>query len=250
MAGHSHAANIAIKKGKADRLRAKVFSKLSKDIMVAARGGPDPSFNFALRHAVELARAQSMPNDKIVHAIKKGAGLLAGVKVSEIVIEAYAPGGVALVIECVTENPNRTRPEINQIFEKHGGKLSPANSVLWMFKRRGLLAVKCADVAEEKLMDIVLGAGADDMAQSGDVFEVLTPVESFEAVRKALAANHIQTTMGELKYLADNEIELDDARAQKVLDLIEILQDHEDVNAVHSNMQFTDNVIALLSKPA
>jgi YebC/PmpR family DNA-binding regulatory protein len=250
MAGHSHAANIAVKKGKADRLRARIFSKLSKDIMVAARGGPDPNFNFALRHAVELARAQSMPNDKIDHAIKKGAGLLEGVKVSEMVMEAYGPGGVALLAECISDNPNRTRPEISRIFERHGGKLSAANSVLWMFKRRGLFAIKCADVAEEKLMDLVLGAGADDMTQSGDVWEVLTSVESFEAVRKALEAGGLKTTVAELKYLADNEVEVDDLHAQKVLDLIEALQDHEDVNNVHTNMKFTDNVIALLNKPS
>jgi len=246
MAGHSHAANIAVRKGKQDRLRAKIFGKLSKNIMVAARGGPDPSFNFALRHAVDLARAQSMPNDKIDHAIKKGAGLIEGIKVSELNYEAYAPGGVALLIEVVTENTNRTRPELNTILEKGGGKFGASNSVLWMFKRRGLLAVKTADVAEDKLMDLVLNAGADDMSASGDVYEVLTSVESFEPVRKALAEAKLTPTMAELKFLAENEVEVEDeATIKKILDLIANIDDHDDVNAVHSNLKFTNKVIEL-----
>ncbi|MCW8132628.1 MAG: YebC/PmpR family DNA-binding transcriptional regulator [Planctomycetota bacterium] len=246
MAGHSHAANIAVRKGKQDRLRAKVFSKLSKNIMVAARGGPDPSFNFALRHAVDLARAQSMPNDKIDHAIKKGAGLIEGIQVSEITYEAYAPGGVGLLIEVVTDNPNRTRPELNTILEKGGGRFGAANSVGWMFKRRGLLAVKTSAATEDTLMDLILNAGADDMSQSGDVFEILTAPESFDAVKKALAEAKIEPTMAEMKYLADNEIDVeDDETAKKILDLISNLDDHDDVNAVHSNLKFTEKVIEL-----
>jgi YebC/PmpR family DNA-binding regulatory protein len=248
MAGHSHAANIAIKKGKADRLRAKIFSKLSRDIMVAARGGPDPNFNFALRHAIDAARNQSMPNDKIDYAVKRGAGLIEGIKVSEMMLEAYAPGGVAMLVECLTDNPNRTRPEVGRIIEKANGKLGANNSVLWMFKRRGLIAVKTADVSEDKLMEIVLNAGAEDMTESGDVYEILTAVEDFEAVRKALKEAELETTMSELKYLADNEIEVDGETARKVLTLNENLSDHDDVNAVHTNMKFTDEVIALLSQ--
>lgn len=248
MAGHSHAANIAVKKGKADRLRAKVFSKLSRDIMVAARGGPDPAFNFALRHAIDAARAQSMPNDKIDHAVKKGAGLIEGIKVSEMLMEAYAPGGVAMLVECLTDNQNRTRPEVGGIIEKAGGKIGAANSVLWMFKRRGLIAVKTADVSEDQLMEIVLAAGAEDMSQSGDVFEVLTTIETFEAVRKALEAASLKTTMAEMKYLADNEIDVSQDIAKRILTLTEHLEEHDDVNAVHTNMKFSDEVIALIGQ--
>jgi YebC/PmpR family DNA-binding regulatory protein len=248
MAGHSHSANIAVKKGKVDRLRARVFSKLSRDIMVAARGGPDPNFNFGLRHAVEAARAQSMPNDKIDYAIKKGAGLLEGIKVSEVIIEAYGPGGVAMLVECLTDNPNRTRPEIGGMFDKANGKLGAANSVLWMFKRRGLIVVKTADIAEDKLMDIVLAAGAEDLTQAGDVFEILTTIETFDAVRKALEEATLKTTLAEKRYFADNEIEVKPETAQKILTLIENVEEHDDVNAVHTSMKFTDEVIALIEK--
>lgn len=246
MAGHSHAANIAVRKGKQDRLRAKVFSKLSKNIMIAARGGGDPNFNFALRHAVDLARAQSMPNDKIDHAIKKGAGLLEGIQLTEVTYEAYAAGGVALLIEVISDNANRTRPEINTILEKSGGKFGAPNSVKWMFKRKGLIAVKCEGVDEDKLMEIVLNAGAEDLLRSEDIFEIYTGVDTFEAVKKALADAKITTTLAELKYLADNEVEVDDATAKKVLDLIEKLDDHDDVNAVHSSLKITEQVIALM----
>jgi YebC/PmpR family DNA-binding regulatory protein len=247
MAGHSHSANVAIKKGKQDRIRMKVFAKLSKNIMVAARSGPDPDFNASLRGAVELARAQSMPNDKIEYAIKRGAGLLEGQKITEVICEAYAPGGVALLIECVTDNPNRTRPEIGRLLSQFGGKLGAANSVLWMFKRRGLLAVKCAEVSEEKLMEMVLAAGADDLAQSGDVYEILTGVEAFEAVRKAVEQAGLKPTMAGLMYLSDNEVEVNDQTARTVLDLLEALQDHDEVNEVHSNLKHTDRVLALLA---
>lgn len=246
MAGHSHAANIAIKKGKLDRIRARIFSKLSKNIMVAARGGPDPDSNFSLRHAIELARAQSMPRDKIEHAIKKGAGLLEGEKITEALYEAYGPGGVAMLIEIVSDNLNRTRPEIANVLDKANGKFGASNSVKWMFKRRGLFAIKCGDCTEERLMEIVLGAGADDMTQQGDVFEVLTSPESFEAVQKALSAAGITPTVGETKYLADNEVELDPVAAQKVFKLVANLEDLDDVNAVHHNMKFTEQVLALL----
>jgi len=245
MAGHSHAANIAVKKGKMDRLRARTFAKCSKQIMVAARGGPDPNFNFALRHAIDLARAVSMPNDKIDHAVKKGAGLLEGIRMSETVIEAYV-GPVALLIECVTDNQNRTRPEVSNILDKGGGKAAAANSVMWMFKRRGLLAVKKEALPEDKLMDLVLEAGAEDLTASGDAFEILTPPEKFLVVKKALEDAKLATTFAEIKYLADNEIDADDAIAKKVLELVENLEDHDDVNAVHHNMKITERVIELM----
>lgn len=163
MAGHSHAANVAVRKGKQDRLRAKVFSKLSKNIMIAARDGADPNFNFSLRHAIDKARAGSMPNDKIDHAVKKGAGLIEGMRISQVTYEGYAPGGVAMLIEVVTDNEQRSRPEIKNIFEKAGGKLAGNNAVQYLFNRKGLLAVECDKVEEDKLMEIVLEAGAEDM---------------------------------------------------------------------------------------
>jgi YebC/PmpR family DNA-binding regulatory protein len=248
MAGHSHAANVAIRKGKQDRLRGKLFSKLSKNIMIAARGGPDPDFNFALRHAVDMAKAQSRPADKIDHAIKKGAGLLEGAKIQEVMYEAYGPGGVAFLIETVTDNPNRTRPEVTHILERGGGKLASPNAVMFMFQRKGLFAVGCDKISEEKLMEIVLDAGADDMETSDDVFEVYTSIEAFEAVKKALDAAGVEANVAELKYLPDNEIEVDEEVARKIFKLIEKIEEHDDVNSVHTNLKYTGKTLAVLKE--
>ena len=246
MAGHSHSANIAVRKGKQDAARAAVFAKLSKGLMVAARKGPDPDANFGLRHAIELARAQSMPNDKIDHAIKKGAGLLEGQRLTELTYEGFGPGSVAFIVETLTDNIHRTRPEITRMFEQSGGKLGAANSVMWMFKRRGLLAVKTDKVAEEKLLDLVIDAGADDLTKAGDVYEILTSPEKLDAVRAALSAQKIPTEMAELKYLADNETDVDVETAKKVLGLADRLDAHDDVSNVHHSMKFTDEIIAAL----
>ena len=246
MAGHSHSANIAVRKGKQDALRARVFAKLSKNIMVAARKGPDADSNFALRHAIELARAQSMPKDKIDHAVKKGAGLVEGERMTEISYEGYGPGGVAMIVETITDNANRTRPEIVKIFENGGGKLGAANSVMWMFKRRGLITVKTDKISEDKLMDVVLDAGAEDISTQGDVYEILTLVENFDIVRKALAAQNIPTELSELRFLAENETDVDVKTAKKVLSLVQDLDDHDDVNAVHHSMKLTDELVASL----
>jgi len=250
MAGHSHSANIAVRKGKQDALRARSFAKLSKGIMVAARRGPDPDSNFGLRHAIELARAQSMPNKNIDHAVKKGAGLLEGEKMTEISYEGYGTGGVAIIVETLTDNIIRTRPEISKMFENAGGKLGAANSVMWMFKRKGLVVVKTEKIAEDKLMDIVLEAGADDLSVQGDVFEILTSVENFDAVRKALAAKKIATELSELKYLSDNPTDVDVATARNVLELVDDLDGHDDVNAVHHSINMTDALIAALKAEA
>jgi YebC/PmpR family DNA-binding regulatory protein len=246
MAGHSHSANIAIRKGKQDAIRARMFAKLSKYLMVAARRGPDPDSNFGLRHAIELARAQSMPNDKIDYAIKKGAGLIEGQRLQELMYEGYGPGGVALIVEVITDNLNRTRPEIFKIFEGGGGKIGATNSVMWLFKRKGLLAVKTDKISEEKLLDLVIEAGADDLTRSGDVYEILTSPENFEPVRKALAAQKIPTEMSELKLLAENETDVDLETARKVLTLVDRLDAHDDVSAVHHSMKMTDQIIAAL----
>lgn len=247
MAGHSHAANIAVRKGKQDALRARAFAKLSKNIMVCARKGPDPDSNFALRHAIDLARAQSMPNSKIDHAVKKGAGLIEGQKLSEVTYEGFY-GNVAIIVEALTDNANRTRPEVSRIFESNGGKIGAANSVMWMFKRKGLIAIKTDKIAEDALMDLVLNAGADDLTTSGDMYEVLTTVENFETVRKALAGKNIPTEVAELKFLADNETDVDVATSKKVLALVDRLDDHDDVNNVHHSMRMTDEIIASLKE--
>ena len=248
MAGHSHSANIAVRKGKQDALRANMFAKLSKNIMVAARKGPDPDSNFGLRHAIELARAQSMPKEKIDHAVKKGAGLLEGQKLTEITYEGHGPSGVALIVEVLTDNINRIRPEVTKIFETGGGKIGAAGAAMWMFKRRGLITVKTADIAEDKLMDIVIEAGGDDLSTCGDVYEILTTVEGFEPVRKALAAKKIATDLAELKYIPDNETDVDIKTAKRIALLVQRLEDHDEVNAVHHSMKMTDEIVAALKE--
>jgi len=248
MAGHSHSANIAVRKGKQDALRARAFAKLSKNIMVAARKGPDPDSNFGLRHAIELARAQSMPNDKIAHAVKKGAGLIEGQKMVEIMYEGYGPGGVAIIVEALSDNLNRTRPEVVKMFESSGGKIGATGSVMWMFKRKGLIVVKTEKIAEDKLMDLVLEAGAEDMSTQGDVYEILTSVENYDAVRKALVAANVPTESEELKFLTDNETEVDVETGKKNLELIEELDGHDDVNAVHSSLKMSDELVAAMKE--
>jgi YebC/PmpR family DNA-binding regulatory protein len=215
--------------------------------MVAARKGPDPDSNFGLRHAIELARAQSMPKDKIDHAVKKGAGLIEGQKLSELTYEGFY-GNVAIIVEALTDNPNRSRPEISKLFEQGGGRIGAAGSVMWMFKRKGLIAVKTDKIAEDKLMDIVVEAGADDLQTSADLYEILTSVESFEPVRKALAAKNIPTEVAELKFLADNETEVDAATGKKALELIDELEGHDDVNNVHSSLKITAELIAAMKE--
>jgi YebC/PmpR family DNA-binding regulatory protein len=246
MAGHSHSANIAVRKGKQDAKRASAFAKLSKNIMIAARKGPDPDSNFGLRHAIELARAVSMPKDKIEHAVKKGAGLIEGERMTEVTYEGYGPGGVAIIVEVLTDNINRTRPEITKIFEQGGGKIGAGGAVMWMFKRRGVIAVKTSAVAEDKLMDVALGAGADDMTTAGEFFEILTLPENYDSVRKALDAAKIPTEVAELKFLADNETDADVETGKRVLTLLEKLDDHDDVNGVHSSLKMTDEIAAAM----
>src|SRR5438552_11909804 len=187
MAGHSHSANIAIRKGAQDKKRGALFGKLSRAIMVAARhGGGDPATNLKLRYAIDKARERSMPKDNIERAVKKGCGELEGEELSEVVYEGYGPAGVALICDILTENRNRTAGEIRKIFEVHGGNLGATNCVAWMFERKGLLIAPAQHVTEERLIDLALEAGADDVRQSGTCFEITCDPARFEQVADAL----------------------------------------------------------------
>jgi YebC/PmpR family DNA-binding regulatory protein len=165
---------------------------------------------------------------------------------SEVTYEGYGPGGVAVIVEALTDNILRTRPEISKIFDQGGGKIGASGAVMWMFKRRGVIAVKTSAVAEDKLMDVALGAGADDMTTAGEFYEILTPPDSFDAVRKALDAAKIPTEVAELKFLAENETDVDVEMGQRVLALLEKLDDHDDVNGVHSSLNMTDELEAAM----
>jgi len=245
MAGHSHWARIKRKKGVLDARRGRLWSKLSRHIIVAARaGGGNPAENLSLRYAIEKAKAANMPADTIDRAIKKGAGGQEGVAWTEIKYEGYAPGGVALLIEALTDNPNRTAPEIRSIFEKHGGNLGSTNCVAWQFRKKGVLSVAESDATEDQLMELALEVGAEDVRRQEDVFEIITEPAAYEPLRQALASRNITTQTAELSMIPDNTVAVDVEAGQRIMKLIEALEDNEDVQNVYSNADIPEGVEA------
>lgn len=245
MAGHSHWANIAAKKSRIDKKRSKLFGKLSRAIIVAAQhGGGDPASNLALRYAIDKAKKNSMPSENIERAIRKGCGESTGEVFSEIVYEGYGPGGVAVLCDILTENRNRTASEIRKIFEMNGGNLGGAGCVAWMFERKGLFLVPAANVDEDRLFEVALEAGADDVRPSGDQFQVTCAPENFQAVADALETAHIPTDVAEISRMPSNTVDLDAETSRKVLKLMEALEDHDDVQSVTSNFNIPDEVLA------
>jgi YebC/PmpR family DNA-binding regulatory protein len=245
MSGHSHWATIKRKKGAADAKRGQAFSKCARMLMLAARKGSDPNMNLALRYAMDEARAVNMPKDSIERAIKKGAGELEGMQISEVVYEGYGPGGVAILIDAITDNRNRTSSEINKIFERHGGRMGPPNCVGYLFSKKGVIAItEFKD--EEKLMDVALGAGADDLAQADDSFEVITPPESFEPVKKALADAGIPVARAELTQRPQTFVPLGESEARKALVLMDAFEEHDDVQKVYSNFDIPADIMEKL----
>eukprot|EP00913_Durusdinium_trenchii_P008883 g8349.t1 len=244
MAGHSHWANIAAKKGVADKKRGKLFGKLSRAIIVAAQhGGGDPTMNLALRYAIDKARKSSMPKDNIERAIKKGCGEGGAEQYEEIVYEGYGPEGVAVLCDILTENRNRTAGEIRKIFEVSGGNLGSTGCVSWMFERKGLFIVPEKHTTEEKLFEIALEAGADDVKHTGDTFEVTCSVEAFQQVNDALESHQIATDVSELARIPANTVDLDASGGRKVLNLMEALEDQDDVQTVTANFNIPDDVM-------
>ncbi|MGE5194163.1 MAG: YebC/PmpR family DNA-binding transcriptional regulator [Deltaproteobacteria bacterium] len=244
MAGHSHSANIAIRKGAQDKKRGALFGKLSRAIMIAARhGGGDPVTNLKLRYAIDKARENSMPKENIERAVKKGCGELEGEELSEIVYEGYGPAGVALMCDILTENRNRTAGEVRKIFEVHGGNLGATNCVAWMFERKGLFLVPAQHVAEDRLVDIALESGADDVALAGKVFEVTCDPANFERVAAALKDARIPADVAEVTRVATSKVELGLDDARRVVALINALEDHEDVQSVTANYSIPDEIL-------
>lgn len=247
MAGHSHWANIANKKARVDSKRSKLWSKLSKYIIVAARiGGGDPDSNFRLRTAINDAKAVSMPRENIERAIKKGTGELEGGNVEEIVYEGYGPSGVAVMCDIMTDNRNRTAPEIRKIFDVHGGNLGGTGCVAYMFDRRGLISVPAADTSEEKVMEIAMEHGALDVEANGEQIEVTTPPENFTEVVDALEAAGIKLDVKQITRVAQNTVDVDLETAKTVLKLLETLEDHDDVQSVSTNLNFDSDALAPL----
>jgi len=237
MSGHSKWSTIKHKKGAADAKRGKIFTRILKEMTVAARlGGGDPNGNPRLRAAVAEAKANNMPKDNIERAIKRGTGELEGATYEEITYEGYGPGGVAIIVEALTDNTNRTTPEIRHIFEKQGGNLGTPGSVKFQFEKKGYFAVEKNAVSEDKLMDVALEAGADDLqSEDDDVFEIYTTPDNFEPVRQALETAKIPTVEAKLGMIPANYVSLDEAKSKSVMRLLENLDDHDDTQNVWSN---------------
>jgi YebC/PmpR family DNA-binding regulatory protein len=248
MSGHSKWSSIKHKKAARDAKRGKVFTKLIKEITIAARlGGGDLNANPRLRTAVASAKAQSMPNDNIERAIKKGTGELGGGQLEQVVYEGYGPGGVALIMEALTDNRNRTVSEIRFIMSKHGGNLGEAGCVAWMFKKRGVITIDRHAVDEDKLMEVALESGADDVTSDVDSFQVISPLESFSAVREAIEKAGIPVANAEVTMLPESTVKVSGHQAEQVLKLLEELEDHDDVQSVSANFDIDEEVMAQFS---
>jgi len=245
MSGHSKWATIKRAKGAADAKRGKIFSVLSKDLTLAARdGGGDPAFNPRLRTVIAKAKAANMPADNVERAIKKGTGELPGVVYEEIVYEGYAPGGVGLIVEVTTDNKNRSASEVRSTMGKNGGNLAGVGAVAFQFDRKGQFIIDAKVIDEEKLMDVALEAGAEDIKNEGEHFEVITAMSDFDTVSQALTEAEVATESAELVYLPNVMVPIDDKdTARKILHLIEVLDGLEDVKAVHSNLDLADGVL-------
>jgi len=249
MAGHSHWAGIKHKKAIIDNKRGKLWSKVAKMIILAARaGGGDPVTNLTLRYAIDEAKAANMPKDTITRAIKKGTGELEGGNLESCIYEGYGPGGTAVLCEILTDNRNRTAPEIRKIFELHGGNLGSTNCVAWMFETKGLFLVPQAKADEDTLMNLVLESGGDDVKRAGENFEITCAPDQYQALREALNAANVAVEHAELTRLPKNTVKVDDLDdAQRVLALIEKLDDHDDVQNAYANFDIPEEALAQLA---
>ncbi|MBZ5501230.1 MAG: YebC/PmpR family DNA-binding transcriptional regulator [Acidobacteriia bacterium] len=244
MSGHSKWATIKHKKAATDARRGKIFTKIIRELTIAARvGGADAVSNPRLRTAIAAAKNENMPNDNIERAIQRGAGQLEGETLDEITYEGYGPGGVGMLVQIVTSNKNRTASEIRHLFAKNGGNLAEAGAVGWMFHRKGDIVIPKEQADEDKLMSIVLDAGAEDLRDDGSTWEVTTPPEAMEKVREALAAANIKPASAEVSWLPQNFVKLTGAQAQQMLRMMEALEDHDDVQHVYANFDIDEKEI-------
>ncbi len=248
MSGHSKWATIKHKKAALDAKRGKVFTRIIKEIMIAARGGGDPDGNPRLRTAVAAAKAVSMPNDNIQRAIKRGTGELDGGQIDEIMFEGYAPGGAAIMVECATDNRNRTVSEVRHIFSKQGGNLGEVGSVAWMFDRKSQIIIEKDKATEEQLMDLALELGADDVKEEDENWEVLAAAEMHNAMVEGLARAGIPTVSAEIAMIPKNLFEVDPKNAGAFIRLTDALEEHDDVQNVYTNADLSDEAMAASEK--
>ena len=248
MSGHSHWAGIKHKKAANDAKRGKVWSKIARIIIVAAKnGGPDPSANLALRYAIDKAKQANMPKDTIEKAIKKGAGSGDAVSFVTVLYEGYAPGGVAIMAEALTDNRNRTGPEVKKIFERHGGSLGTTGCVNYIFHKKGLITVPINAAVENDLMEIALAGGAEDFQNTGRIYEITCDASAYEELKKTLDEKHIPTEVAEISMIPQNTIPINVIEtARKILALMDELEEHDDVQNVYANFDIPDEILSKL----
>jgi YebC/PmpR family DNA-binding regulatory protein len=249
MSGHSHWAGIKYKKAAVDAKRGKLWSKIARMIIVAAKdGGGDPTANLALRYAIDKAKAANMPKDTIAKAIKKGTGEVEGVNFEEVLYEGYGPAGVAIMVEALTDNRNRTTPEIKRLFEKYAGSLGTGGCVNWMFSKKGLITVAADNADEDDLLEIALAAGADDMQNTGAVYEITCDPSAYEKLKKTLQEKEIPMEVADISMVPQNTVPINDqAVARKVISLMEAFEDHDDVQNTYANFDIPDEIMAGLA---
>ncbi len=248
MSGHSKWSSIKHKKGALDAKRGKIFTKLIREITVAARfGGGDPDSNPRLRTAIAAAKAANMPKENIERGIKKGTGELEGTSYEETNYEGYGPGGVAVLVDCLTDNKNRTVADVKHFFERYGGSLGEPGCVAWIFEKKGLIVFDASKVDEEQLLDVTLEAGAEDMRESDGEFEVITAPSDFEKVKNAIDKAGLSYTFCELTMVPKNTVKVEGKKAQQMVNLMQALEDLDDVSHVYANFDISDEIMEDLS---
>ena len=247
MSGHSKWSSIKHKKGAADAKRGKIFSKLIKEVTVAARlGGSDPDGNPRLRTAIAAAKAENMPKENIERAIKKGTGELEGASYEEANYEGYGPGGVAVLVDCLTDNRNRTVADVKHLFERNGGNLGEPGCVAWIFEKKGLIVIENDKVDEEQLLDLALEAGAEDVREEETEFEIISDPSDFESVKAAIDGAGLSYSLAEITMIPKNTVKLEGKKAQQMLNLMQALEDNDDVSHVYANFDISDEVLEAL----
>jgi YebC/PmpR family DNA-binding regulatory protein len=242
MAGHSHWSKIKRAKGATDAKRGKIWSKIARKIIIAAKNGGDPRDNLNLRYTIDEAKAANMPRDTIEKAIKKGTGELGAENYEPVSYEAYAPGGIAMIIDGLTNNPSRTAPDLRSLLEKHGGNLAKSGAVAFQFTKQGVITIKSDAVDEDKLLELALDAGAEDVKNEGEVFEVFTVPTAYLKVKEAIDAAKIPVEASEITNMPNNTVALDAEAATKLLKLVDALEDNDDVQSVSHNAEIPESV--------